>query len=177
MRPLTKNERFLLGVLALVLLVIVTTLGYRWMSAAQAKLNREVLSLAASRAEAEVTLHDKPMWDARAQWLSAHALHLEDENLAGAKLQKSLQDSASENHLEVENSKIEPHDQDTPASLPSVAVTVEVKGPMQAVILWINKFQSAKDLWAIERCDLKLNNDSKNMTCTLRLRQFFQSKS
>jgi hypothetical protein len=175
MRPLTSNEQFLLGVLALVAISIATIAGFSWITKQQTDANLRLASLKADKAEAEVALASQSSWEAKRNWLDTQLKPMGDPGVAQANLLQTLKDSATRNALVIQRQTLA-EVQHGQAGV-SVAVTMDAKGSLESVIRWINTFQSPTNLYAIESCIISMDADDKTVICTLQVRKFFKEEA
>ncbi len=172
MRSLTPNEKFLLGVLALVVMAIISFLGLTWITKAQADLSRHLSSLKADQAEAQVVLLESDLWKKRMAWVRDHAEPIGDPGVAGAKLLEALENAAQQNSLEIRQQSVGDLKQ-SPAG-PYLEARLETKGSLESVVRWITAFQSATNLYAITTCSIKVDADNKSILCTLEVRKYYK---
>jgi len=171
-RPLTKNEKFLLVVLVLVVLVGGSITGYRWLQSAQMVLDTQYTNLRIDKLEAENDLKMQNVWDTRKSWIKEHEPSLGDEGSSKAQVLETVLKGARDNKLEI----IEQNLDETQHGAGGARVTVElkVKGSMEGLCHWLTDLQKPGDFYAVLNFSLKADQDEKSMVCSVQIARYFQ---
>jgi hypothetical protein len=172
MRPTTKSEKFLLGLLALVIFGGVIFFGYSALSQRQQALGLERASLKADQAEAEVDLQQMPLWQQRARWIKDNEPPMGEEGDTRAQVLNAVVKGARDHHLEIEDQNLG-EVQHGPGGV-KVNAEVRVKGSMEGLCRWLAEMQKPASFYAIDLFSLKADQDMKSMVCTLRVTRCFR---
>lgn len=173
MRPQTKNEKYLLGVLVAVVFVMGNFYGYRWLSQQQKKQDMTVASLRADEAEARLALAETDLWKQRKAWIGDHQPVLgSDEGTAKADVLEYVLKGARENKLEIVEQSL--NDVQHGAAGTRVNVSVKVKGTMQDLVKWLTALENPTKFYAVSLFSLKADQDQKSMLCTLQISRYFK---
>jgi hypothetical protein len=172
MRPTTSSEKFLLGVLGLVVLGGVVFFGGKALLQKQAALDLEGASLRADNAEAQVDLQQEPLSAQRQKWIRDHEPLLGEEGDTRVTVLNFVVKGARDHHLEIQeqNMGVVQHG---PAGA-KVGSEVRVKGSMEALCRWLAELQKPESFYAIDLCSLKADQDMKSMVCTLHVSRYFR---
>lgn len=175
MRPRTKNEKILLTILALIVLLGGTFFGYRWIAAKQAGLQLSYAGLLADQKEAEVDLKDSDLWAQRMAWIKTNEPDLTDnEDDAKAAVLNYVLKGARDHHLDILEQSLS--DTAHNAAGTRINVSVKVKGPMEALVDWLTDLEKPNQFYAVSLFSLKADQDQKSMVCSLQLARYFKSK-
>jgi hypothetical protein len=172
MRPTTRSEKVLLGVLGLVVLGGVVFFGGKALSQKQQALELERASLRADNAEAAVELQQEPLWAARAKWIRDHEPAAIEEGDARAQVLSFVVQGARDHHLEVQEQNL--GDVAHGPAGAKVQAEVRVKGGMEALCRWLAALQQPGSFYAVDLFSLKADQDEKSMICTLHISRYFQ---
>jgi hypothetical protein len=172
MRPTTDSEKFLLGVLALVILGGGMFFAYKALNQRQLAFNLERASLKADQAEAEVDLQQMPLWAQRQAWIKDHEPPFGEEGDTRAQVLNFVVKGARDHHLEIQDQNLGDVQHGTGGA--KVSAEVKVKGGMEALCRWLAELQKPASFYAIDLCSLKADQDMKSMVCTLRVSRYFR---
>jgi hypothetical protein len=172
MRPTTNSEKFLLGVLATVILGGLIFFGGKAFIRRQQALDLERASLRADQAEAIVDLQQKPLWTQRAQWIKDNEPPFGDEGDTRAQVLNFVVKGARDHHLEIVDQNL--GDVAHGPGGVKVNAEVKVKGSMEALCRWLAELQKPASFYAVDLFSLKADADEKSMDCTLRLSRYFR---
>jgi hypothetical protein len=175
MRPLTKNEKILLPVLALVVFGGINFFGYKWLAQRQGALALQEPVLRAQQTASEAELEQAPLWQERRQWLEAHEPALGDEGDTKAQVLATLLKGARDHHLDILEQTI--NDTTHGPGGARVNVAVRVKGSMEGLARWLAELQQPQDFYAVTLFSLKADEDQKSMVCALEIARFFKEGS
>jgi hypothetical protein len=171
----TKNEKFLLSVLAAIAFVGGNYFAYGWLAQRQSNLQLAYASLRADQAEAKVDLLESDLWAQRKAWVHDHEPPMGDEDVTKAQVLDYVLKGAGDNKLEVmERSENEVQHG---AAGACVNVSVKVKGSMQDLCKWLTALQKPDQFYAVSSFSLKADQDQKSMVCTLQIARYFKEGS
>ncbi len=176
MRALTKNEKFLLLILAAIVFAGGNFFGYRWLSQRQSSLQLADAQLRADQAEAKVDLRESDLWAQRKAWVRDHEQPLGDEGDAKARvLAYVVKGARDDNKLEIMAQSV--NDVQHGAAGTCINVSLKVKGSMQGLCKWLTDLQKPDQFYAISSFSLKADQDQKSMVCTLQIARYFKEGS
>jgi hypothetical protein len=175
MRPTTSSEKFLLGVLALVVVGGVVFFGGKALTQKQQALDLSLLSLKADQAEAMVDLQNQDLWAQRAAWIKQHEPPFGDEGDTRAQVLNSVVKGARDNHLEILEQNLADV-QHGPGGA-CVNVAIKIKGTMEGLCRWLAALQKPENFYAVSMFSLKADQDQKSMVCTIQVARYFQEAS
>jgi hypothetical protein len=172
MRPKTNSEKFLLGLLALVIFGGVIFFGYKALGQRQLALNLERASLKADQTEAEVDLQQMPLWAQRQDWIKNHEPLFGEEGDTRAQVLNFVVKGARDHHLEIQDQNLGDV-QHGPGGV-KVNAEVRVKGSMEGLCRWLAELQKPESFYAVDLFSLKADQDQKSVDCTLRVARYFR---
>jgi len=172
MRPTTNSEKFLLGVLGLVILGGMTFFGYKALNQRQQALNLERASLRADNAEALLDLQQVPLWTQRANWIKDNEPQFGDADDTRAQVLNQVVQGARDHHLEIVDQNLGDVQHRTGGAKVNAKITV--KGSMEGLSRWLADLQKPASFYAVDLFSLKADADLKSMDCTLRLSRYFR---
>jgi hypothetical protein len=175
MRPTTNSEKFLLGVLGLVILGGILFFGGKALNQKQQALDLSRASLRADQAEAEVDLQKKDLWMQRRAWIKDHEPAFGEEGDTRAQVLNYVVKGARDNHLEILEQNL--GDVQHGPGGARVDVEIKIKGSMEALCRWLAALQKPESFYALSLFSLKADQDQKSMVCTLQVARYFQEKS
>ena len=171
MRPLTHNEKFLLGVLGLILFGGLNFFGYGALQQKQRAQTMEYAQLKADQAEARVTLLSAATWQKRQAWIAQHEPVAKDEGDAKAETLQAVLKAAREKGLQVLEQSLNDTTDDQRGFRVEMALTV--KGSMQALSAWVAGLQDPASFYAVPSISLKADSEQKAMVGTLQICRYF----
>jgi hypothetical protein len=171
-RPQTNNEKFLLGILAAVVLLGGTFYGYKWLTQKQSSLQLAYATLLADQTESEVDLRESDMWTQRQAWIQANQPALGNEDDAKAEVLTYVLKGARDHKLEIVEQNL--GDVQNGAAGTRVNASVKVKGSMEALVDWLTELEKPKDFYAVSLFSLKADQDQKSMVCSLQFARYFK---
>ena len=172
----SKNEKFLLSILAAIVFVSGNYFGYRWLSQKQSSLQLDYVQLQADQAEAKVDLLESATWAQRKAWIHDHEPPLGDEGAAKAQVLDFVEKGIRDNKLDLMDQQIL-DEVEHGAGGTRINVSVKVKGSMQALVKWLTDLQQPDQFYAVSFKDLKADEDAKSMVCTLQISRYFKEGS
>jgi hypothetical protein len=172
MRPTTNSEKFLLCVLATLILGGLIFFGGKAFNRKEQAINFQRASLRADQAEAMVDLQQKPLWTARANWIKDNEPPLGDEGDTRAQVLNFVVKGARDHHLEILDQNLGDVVHGTGGA--KVTAEVKVKGGMEGLCRWLADLQKPASFYAVDLFSLKADADEKSMDCTLRLSRYFK---
>jgi hypothetical protein len=172
MRPTTKSEKILLGVLGLMLLGGGSFFGWQTLEQRQTALSRERTSLKADQDEAMFDLQKMPLWTQRADWIRQNEPPFGEEGDTRAQVLNFVVKGAREHHLEVLEQNLG-EVQHGPGGA-KVNAEIKVKGSMEALCRWVAQMQQPASFYAVDLFSLKADLDEKSMVGTLRVARYFK---
>jgi len=170
----TKNEKRLLGVLAVIVFGMGNYFGYGWLAKRQASLHLTDLQLAADQAEARVDLQQADAWAKVLGWIHDHEPTAGDEGDDKAQVLEYVLKGARDNKLEILEQSL--NDAQHGAAGTRVNVSVKVKGSMEGLVKWLTALQNPDQFYAISSFSLRADEDQKSMVCTLQIARYFKDK-
>jgi Tfp pilus assembly protein PilN len=171
----SKNEKFLLLILAAIIFLGGSYFGYRWLAQKQSSLQLGYLQMKADQAEAKVDLLESDKYAQRQAWIRDHEPALGDEGETKAQVLESVLKGARDNKLEVMEQSL--NDTQRGAAGARVNVSVKVKGSMQDMAKWLTDLQKPDQFYAVSRFSLQADQDQKSMVCTLQIARYFKKGS
>jgi Tfp pilus assembly protein PilN len=171
----SKNEKFLLLILAAIIFVGGSYFGYRWLAQKQSSLQLAYLQLKADQAEAKVDLLESDKYAQRQAWIRDHEPTLGDEGETKAQVLEYVLKGARDNKLEIVEQSLN-NVQHGPVGA-RVNVSVKVKGSMQDLAKWLTNLQKPDQFYAVSLFSLKADQDLKSMVCTLQIARYFKEGS
>jgi hypothetical protein len=171
----TKSEKRLLVVLAVIIFGMGNFFGYRWLTQKETALRLSSLQLESDQAQARVDLQDTDKYKQRKAWIDAHEPEMTDEGDAKAAVLDYAVKGAHTNKLDVLDQNL--GDVQHGPGGARVNVTVKVKGSMQDLVKWLGDFQKPEEFYALSLFSLKADQDQKSMVCTLRIARYFKEKA
>jgi hypothetical protein len=175
MRPTTNSEKFLLGVLGLVVLGGILFFGGKALNQKQQALDLSRASLRADQAEAEVDLQKKYLWMQRRAWIKDHEPAFGEEGDTRAQVLNYVVKGARDHHLEILEQNL--GDVQHGPGGARVNVEIKIKGSMEALCRWLAALQKPESFYALSLFSLKADQDQKSMVCTLQIARYFQEKA
>jgi len=172
MRPTTRSEKFLLGLLGLVVLGGVVFFGAKALIQKQRALELQRAALRADNAEAAVDLQQESLWAERAKWIRDHEPAAVEEGDARAQVLSLVVKGARDHHLEVQEQNL--GDVAHGPAGAQVQAEVRVKGGMDALCRWLADLQQPQSFYAVDLFSLKADQDEKSMVCTLHISRYFR---
>ena len=172
MRPTSNSERFLLGVLGMVVVGGAMFFGFKALKQRQQALDLELATLKADKTASEVELEQMPMWTRRAKWISDHEPAMGDEGDTRAQFLAFAVKGARDHHLEVLNQSV--GDVQHGPGGAKIDAEIKLKGSMEALCRWLAELQQPIDFYAVDSLSLQADQDQKSMVCTLKLARFFK---
>ena len=172
MRAPTNPEKFLLGILGLVVLGGGAFFGGSALLDRQRALEHERKILHADQLEAMADLQTKFLWDQRLGWLRAHQPMLGDANDTQAQLLNFLVKGARDHHLEIDEQNLGPI-QHGPGGA-KVAAEIKLKGSMEALCRWLADLQQPQNFYAVDFFSLKVDPDQKSVVCEVHISRYFR---
>jgi hypothetical protein len=169
---MNQSEKFLLGVLILVILGGAAYFGYSALSQKQRSLDLARASLKADQAEAEVDLQKEDLWKQRKAWIKDHEPAFGEEGDMQAQVLNFVVKGARDNYLEVleQNPGAVQHG---PGGV-RVNVEIKIKGAMEGLCRWLAGLQKPESFYAVGLFSLKADQDQKSMVCTLQVARYFK---
>jgi hypothetical protein len=171
---ITRNERRLLGVLAVIVFGMGNYFGYSWLAKRQASLHSESLQLEADQAEAKIDLQQADAWGKVQGWIRTHEPVAGDEGGDKAQVLEYVLKGARDNKLEILEQSL--NDAQHGAAGTCITITVQVKGSMEGLVKWLAGLQKPEQFYAISSFSLKADQDQKSMVCTLQVARYFKDK-
>jgi len=171
-RPTTKSEKFLLGVLGCVILGGLLFFGLKALNQKQRSADLERASLRADNEEAAADLQQEQLWTKRVQWIRDHQPVAAEEGDARASVLSSVVKGARDHHLEVQEQNLG-EVQHGPGGA-KVQSEVRVKGSMEGLCRWLAELQKPESFYAVDLFSLKADQDQKSMVCTLHISRYFR---
>jgi Tfp pilus assembly protein PilO len=168
----TRNEKFLLVILAVVIFVGVNFFGYRWLTQKQAALTLSEKEMKADQAEAQIDLQQSDKWAQRKQWIHDHQPAMGDEGETKAAVLEYVLKGARDNKLEIQEQNLN-DTQRGPAGT-RINVTVKVKGSMQDMVKWLTDIEKPDQFYAVSTFSLKADQDQKSMVCSVQIARYFK---
>lgn len=170
----TKNEKFLLTVLAAVVFLIANWFGYRFLVQKQTAMSLSVREMRADEAEAKVELLESDRWAQRMAWIQSKQPAMTDEDDAKAQVLEYVLKGARDNQLEIEEQNL--NDVEHGAGGARVNVSVKVKGAMESLVKWLTAIEKPEQFYAVSSFSLKADPDQKSFICTVQFARFFKDK-
>lgn len=171
----TRNEKFLVILLLIIVIGAGNFYGYEWLSQKQRALDLQLAQLRAEKAEALVDLQSLALWTKRKAWIQKHLPALTDEGDAKAQVLESVLKGARDQHLEILEQAL--GDTQHGSTGTRVNISLKVKGRMQSLCQWLSDLQKPESFYAVSKLSLKADQDQKSMVCTLQLARNFRSGS
>jgi len=168
----TRNEKFLLLILAAILFLGGNFFGYRWLAKKEADLRLVEANLKADEAEGKVALLQANTAAQRKEWITAHQPKMGDEGETKSDVLNYVLKGARDNKLEVLDQNI--LDVQRGASGTRVNVSVKVKGAMQDLVKWLTALEKPEEFYAVSTFSLKADQDQKSMVCSLQIARYFK---
>jgi hypothetical protein len=175
MRPTTRSEQFLLGILGLVLVGGALYFGGSALLDRQQALDHQRRLLHADQLESMADLQMKPLWDSRRAWLRDHQPALTNEGDTSAQVLDFLVKGARDHHLEVETEN--PGEVRHGPGGARIAAEIKIKGGMEALCRWLADLQQPQNFYAVDFFSLKADPDQKSVICEVHISRFFQEKN
>ena len=172
MRPLTHNEKFLLGVLFLVLFGGLNFFGYRALQQRESAQTLQIAQMKADQAEARVSLLSAATWKKREAWIKQHQPVASDEGDAKAQTLQFVLKAARDKGLQVMEQSLDDTSGDSQGF--RVQISLTVKGSMQALSGWLAGLQDPAGFYAVPEISLKADSDQKAMVGTLHICRYFK---
>ncbi len=172
MRPLTPNEKFLLGVLVLIVFVGANFFGYRILKQKEKAQTLDYAQARADQAEAKVSLLQQSTWEKREDWIRQHEPSAQEEGDAQAAALQFVLAGARARGLQVLEQSLNDTVED--ANGFRVEITLTVKGPMQALTQWLAGLQDPAGFYAVPYLSLKADDEQKSMVGTLHVYRFLR---
>jgi hypothetical protein len=175
MRPTTRSEKFLLGILGLVAVGGGLYFGGSALLDRQLALEHQRRLLHADQLEAMVDLQAQPEGEARRSWLRAHQPVLINEGDAGAQVLSFLVKGARDHHLEVET--------ENPGAVQHgpggvrIGAEIKLKGGMESLCRWLAELQQPQSFYAVDFFSLQADPDQKSVICEVHISRYFQEKN
>ena len=170
----TKNEKRLLGVLAVIVFGMANYFGYGWLSKRQSSLHLTELQLAGDQAEAKVDLLQADAWAKALGWVHDHEPVAGDEGDDKAQVLANVLKGARDNKLEILDQSL--NDAQQGAAGTRINVSVKVKGSMEGLVKWLTALEDPAQFYAISSFSLMADQDQKSMVCTLQIARYFKDK-
>jgi len=168
----TKNEKFLLALLLVLVFLAGNYMGYRWLAKKQSDLRIQEASLKADQTEAEAELAQSNIWAQRKEWIASHEPKMGDEGETKAAVLADVLKGARDNKLEILEQSL--NDVQRGAYGTQINVTVKVKGAMQDLVNWMTALQKPEEFYAVTNFSLKADQDQKSMVCNLQVARYFK---
>ncbi len=172
MRPTTKSEKFLLGVLGLVVLGGVVYFGGNALEKKQQALDHQRAELKADNAEAQVDLMQEPLSAQRQRWIKDHEPAFGEEGDTRAQVLNFVVKGARGYHLEIEEQNLGAV-QHGPGGV-KVEAEVKIKGGMEPLCRWLADLQKPESFYAVDFFSLQADPDQKSVVCTLHVARYFR---
>jgi hypothetical protein len=172
MRPTTKSEKILLGVLGLMLLGGGSFFGWQTLQQKQIALSRERISLKADQDQAMFDLQKMPLWTQRADWIKKNEPPFGEEGDTRAQVLNFVVKGAREHHLEVLDQDL--GDVQHGPGGAKVTAIIKIKGSMEALCRWVAQLQDPASFYAVDLFSLKADLDQKSMVGTLHVSRYFK---
>jgi len=171
----TKNEKILLAVLIAILFISANFYGYRWLSQKQTTLDLTYAQLRADKADDQIDLLKKDVWQQRKTWIKDHEPVLTEEGDTRAQVLEHGSKGAHDNNLEVLEQSL--NDVQQGPSGTRISVTLKIKGSMEGLCHWLADLQKPDSFYAVSKLSLKADQDQKSMICTVQLTRYFKGGS
>jgi hypothetical protein len=175
MRPTTNSEKFLLGLLGLVVVGGALYFGGSALLERQQALDHQRRSLQADQLEAMADLQTQSGWEARRAWLRDHQPALTNEGDAGAEVLNFVVKGARDHHLEVEEQNLGAV-QHGPGGT-RIGAEIKIKGGMEPLCRWIADLQQPQNFYAVDFFSLKADPDQKSVICELHISRYFRENN
>ena len=172
MRPLTPNEKFLLGVLLLIVFAGVNFFGYRFLKQKTDTQTLDYAQARADQAEAKVSLLKQSTWEKREGWIKQHEPVATDEGDAKAETLQFVLTAARSRGLQVLEQSLNDTTEDADGFRVEIALTV--KGSMQGLTQWLTGLQDPASFYAVPYVSLKADGEQKAMVGTFHIYRFFR---
>ncbi|MGC1479876.1 MAG: hypothetical protein WA771_05205 [Chthoniobacterales bacterium] len=172
MRALNKNERTLALALGGAVFLIANLMLFQW-ATRQMRENRA--ELAAARAEigtAELLIAERPSWEALSRWIEQHPVETyagSESNLAFA---ESVQRSVEAAGLSIESQSL--REAEMEGDLVMAGLELDVRGPLAAMVKWLNDLQTPGSYVGIEKFTLKRADATSTMRLQLQVSKVFR---
>jgi len=171
----TKNEKYLILVLAAIIFLGGNYYGYSWLAQKQKSLRLTEAGLKADQAEAKVDLAQSDTWTQRQAWIRDHEPALGDLGESQSALLNFVVKKARDNKLEVTDQNLS--DVQRGAAGTQLNVRVKVKGSMQDLCKWLADLQKPDQFYAVASFTLSADQDQKSMLCSVMIARYFKEGS
>jgi hypothetical protein len=172
MRPTSNSEKFLLGILGLIVLGGAVYFGGDALEKKQRDLDNQRAELKADNAEAQVDLLQAPVSAQRQKWIHDHEPAFGEEDDTRAQVLNFIVKGARDHHLEIQEQNMG-QVQHGPGGA-RVEAEIKIKGGMESLSRWLADLQKPESFYAVDFLSLKADPDQKSVICSLRVARYFR---
>ena len=169
----TKNEKFLLGILILLAFGGGNFFGYRWLAQKQSNLQLAEIELKTDQLDAMHDLQESDLWAQRQAWIHDHEPVVGDPGETHGAVFAFIKKGADDNKLEVQDETL--NDVQPGAAGTRMNVSIKVKGSMQDLCKWLASLEDPNQFFAVSSFSLKADQDLKSYICQLQIARYFKN--
>jgi hypothetical protein len=175
LRPLTKSEKRLSGILVLALFAMANFFGLSYIFELASDSVRVVADLRSQEQSNSIWLREKDLWLKRKQWIEKSQPRIQPNQAPQSDLLESLTASAKSSQLQILEQSF--GEIQAKPNYQSVSVRFKLSGALQNVVKWLVQVQQPELFQAITSFSLKSGNEPPTVNVELEVARWYAPKS
>ncbi len=170
MKQLTSNEWRLLLIFLSAVAACLCMLGAKFLHDAHLAMQTQLTDLREQTSINAAWLAEKPTWEAKAKWMTAHPPLDTPVETAASTLLTNLQASLSSTGLKIIEQGFSPVGQEGPYH--TVTVQLKVSGPFGDLAKWLYAVQKPASYFAIKKISIKSDGEPPQVACDMEITEY-----
>jgi Tfp pilus assembly protein PilO len=171
MRPLNSNEKRLLALFALAILVMANLIGLSYYKRMTTGMQLEQAELNALKMEATVWGSEVELWAARKAWLDENQPRQPLDGTANSALLEMIQQTASAQNVTIMDQSL-PEPVDT-QFYKEVSVRLRVSATLEQLTRWLAEIQAPESFQAITSFNIRSDKEPPKIICDLQIARWY----
>jgi hypothetical protein len=173
MRPLNRNERLLATLLGAAAFLVLNLFGMKWVSNHTAATRADIARFKSEADAARALLKERPYWNVRQDWVTAHPPEAYDDKTSRAKFVQSVQEGLDRQKLKIESQQ--PLETEHEGRLAVTGIELTVTGRLESIVRWLYALQQPGNYQFVRSFTLRQAEDGNTMQAVVRLGKVFRS--
>jgi hypothetical protein len=173
MRPLNRNERLLVTLLAASAFLVINLFGMKWVAARISETKADISRLKSETDAAQMLLKDRPFWLVRQDWVANHPPAVYDDKTSRAQFVQDVVDGLKKEKLTTEAQQ--PLETEHQGRLAITGIELTVTGRLEAIVRWLHLVQQPGNYEFVRSFTLRQAEEGNTMQAVVRLGKVFRS--
>ncbi len=161
MRELTKNEKILLSLIAVLIAGFLIVFTWKTLQRKAAEQLAEEFSIGTKIGELRKWIDEENLWQSRALWLQENPPPTWERDKSEADLVQQIQSSLAEQGIDILSQRI--GNTQELGDLQEVSVQLTLKGTTEEIIRWLHEQQQPGNYISLRQLNLRADSDKENL--------------